>query len=290
MPPPSSGGVALLQLLQGAEQVDLQRFAHNSPQAVHHIAELCRRVFADRAEYLGDPDFVEVPVAALIDPDYNRERFATIQKNKATPSDEVGAGAIMAESMETTHFSIVDTQGNAVALTTTLNGNYGSKVMVRGAGFFLNNEMDDFSSKPGVPNMFGLVGSEANAIAPGKRMLSSMTPVIVEEAGKLKMVVGTPGGSRIITTVFQTIVNVLDYGMTMQAAVDAKKVHHQWLSDEIMLEEGAMTTADVEQLKKMGHKITWMEKMGRTDCILIHPDGRLEGAADARGDDTAEGF
>lgn len=290
MPPPSSGGVAVLQLLQGAEQLKIGKYDHNSTKAVHLMAELERRVYADRAEYLGDPDFVEVPVVTLTDEDYNKDRFKAIKKNEATPSSEVGAGEILIESMETTHFSIVDKFGNAVSITTTLNGNYGSKVMVKDAGFFLNNEMDDFSAKPGVPNMFGLVGAEANAIAAEKRMLSSMTPTIIEKDGKLKMVVGTPGGATIITSVFQTILNVIDYEMTMQEAVSARKIHHQWLPDRILVEEDALTAEQISELESMGHTIELRDKIGRTDCILIREDGRLEGGADWRGDDYAEGF
>lgn len=290
MPPPSSGGVAVIQLLYGAEKLNLGDYEHNSTKAVHLMAELERRVFADRAEYLGDPDYADVPIEVLTSEAYNYERFGTIKKRKATPSSEIAAGIVFEESMETTHFSIVDKYGNAVSLTTTLNGNYGSKVMVKGAGFFLNNEMDDFSSKPGVPNMFGLIGTEANAIAPGKRMLSSMTPVIVEKDNQLKMVVGTPGGATIITSVFQTLVNVIDYNMTMQDAVSAKKVHHQWLPDRILVEEGALSDKQIAELKEMGHNIEFRDKIGRTDCILVREDRKLEGGADWRGDDYAEGF
>ncbi|RED95657.1 gamma-glutamyltransferase [Marinoscillum furvescens] len=290
MAPPSSGGVAVAQLLQGAEQLQLTQHPHNSVQAVHLMAELERRVFADRAEYLGDPDFTNVPVSTLTSPAYNEERFGTIALDKATPSDQVAAGEAMAESTETTHYSIVDKYGNALAVTTTLNGNYGSKVMVKGAGFFLNNEMDDFSAKPGVPNMFGLVGAEANAIAPQKRMLSSMTPTIVTTDGELRAVVGTPGGATIITSVFQTILNILDYNMTMQDAVAAKKIHHQWLPDRILVEKGALDQKQISTLEEMGHNIEFREKIGRTDCILVLENGQLEGGADPRGDDYAEGF
>lgn len=292
MPPSSSGGVAVAQLLQGAELLKLETYPHNSTQYVHLVAELERRVFADRAEYLGDPEYMTVPVAALIDPAYNQKRFAHISSDHATPSSEVSAGRpLHAESMETTHYSIVDPFGNAISITTTLNGNYGSKVMVQKAGFFLNNEMDDFSAKPGVPNMFGLVGAEANAIAPNKRMLSSMSPSIVEGPdGQLKMVVGTPGGSTIITTVFQTILNVIDYDMTMQEAVNAKKFHHQWLPDQIMVEAGALSPDEVSELEAMGHSVKEIPQIGRTDCILITKGGLLEGGADPRGDDYAEGF
>lgn len=290
MAPPSSGGVAVAQLLQGAEQLKLTSYPHNSVEAVHLMAELERRVFADRAEYLGDPDFTEVPVDKMISKTYNTERFSAIDITKATPSSEVSAGKIMAESTETTHYSIVDKYGNALAVTTTLNGNYGSKVMVKGAGFFLNNEMDDFSAKPGVPNMFGLVGAEANAIAPQKRMLSSMTPTIVTTDNQLRAVVGTPGGATIITSVFQTILNILDYNMTMQDAVAAKKIHHQWLPDRILVEKGALSETDIQTLEAMGHTIEFRNKIGRTDCILVMDNGQLEGGADPRGDDYAEGF
>ncbi|MEP5610734.1 MAG: gamma-glutamyltransferase, partial [Cyclobacteriaceae bacterium] len=220
MPPPSSGGVAVLQLLQGAEQYDIGAMGHNTNETLHILTELERRVYADRATHLGDPDFYEVPVDMLLDEEYNKERFSSIKKGQKTDSQEVKEGNVeVIESVETTHFSVVDKEGNAVSITTTLNSFFGSKVYVRGGGFFLNNEMDDFSSKPGVPNQFGLVGGEANAIIPEKRMLSSMTPTIVEKDGKLKMVVGTPGGSTIITSVFQTIMNVIDHGMGMQDAV-----------------------------------------------------------------------
>ena len=224
MPPPSSGGVAILQLLQGAELFDLQKSGHNTPETIHLKTELERRVYADRATYLGDPDYVDVPVNMLLDGDYNQERYASIKLNKKTNSSDIKEGEVtIIESVETTHYSIVDKDGNAISVTTTLNGYFGCKVMVQGAGFFLNNEMDDFSAKPGVPNQFGLVGAEANAIEPGKRMLSSMTPTIVEKDDQLFMVTGTPGGATIITSVFQSILNVIDYGMTMQDAVDREK-------------------------------------------------------------------
>jgi len=291
MPPPSSGGIALLQLLQGTEMHSIADWGHNVSETVHLMSELERRVYADRATYVGDPDFVEVPVDQLLDSTYNHQRFADISMKKATPSSTVSAGTIPAiESQETTHLSVVDPNGNAVSITTTLNSSFGSKVLVEGAGFFLNNEMDDFSSKPGVPNQFGLIGGDANAIAPHKRMLSSMTPTIVTKNGKLKMVVGTPGGSTIITNVYQTLLNVIDFGMGMQEAVNAKKVHHQWYPDEIRVETNALPQPTIDQLQAMGHSITPNDKLGRMDCILILPDGRLEGGADPRGDNTALGF
>lgn len=291
MPPPSSGGIALLQLLQGTEMHPIADWGHNAPETVHLMSELERRVYADRATYVGDPDFVDVPVDQLLDSAYNHQRFADISMKKATSSSTVSAGTIPpTESPETTHLSVVDPNGNAVSITTTLNSSFGSKVLVEGAGFFLNNEMDDFSSKPGVPNQFGLIGGDANAIAPQKRMLSSMTPTIVTQNGKLKMVVGTPGGSTIITSVYQTLLNVIDFGMGMQEAVNAKKVHHQWYPDEIRVETNALPQPTIDQLQAMGHTITPIDKLGRMDCILILSDGRLEGGADPRGDNTALGY
>tara|TARA_B100001245_G_C22856343_1_gene411676 strand:- start:529 stop:1401 length:873 start_codon:yes stop_codon:yes gene_type:complete len=290
MPPTSSGGVALLQLLQGAEQVKLGDHAHNSANAVHLMAEIEKRVFADRAKHLGDPDFYQVPVAEILSNQYNNNRFDGININDITPSSQIKGGEVPYESDQTTHFSIVDSYGNAVSITTTLNLNYGCKVWVKGAGFVLNNEMDDFSAKPGVPNFFGLVGAEANAIAPGKRMLSSMTPTILEKDGKLKAVLGSPGGATIITSVFQTVINLVDYDMTMQEAVEAKKIHHQWLPDQIKIESGAISPETKTDLEQQGYKFQEVEKIGRNDCILVLPDGKLEGGADPRGDDYAEGY
>jgi gamma-glutamyltranspeptidase/glutathione hydrolase len=293
MPPPSSGGIALAQLLQGSERFGLTETGHNSAQTAHYMVELERRVYADRATHLGDMDFFEVPVAKLLDKTYLQERFADIESEAKTPSEEIKAGKVaMIESFETTHFSIVDKEGNAVSITTTLNGNYGSKLMVKGAGFFLNNEMDDFSIKPGVSNMFGLVGGKANAIAPEKRMLSSMTPTIVENPdGKLFMVVGTPGGSTIITSVYQSILNVIDHGMNMQESVNAKKFHSQWLPDQVFYEEGAFDSTTISQLQKFGHVLKTTPQLGKIEAILVKSDGTLEGAADiTRGDDKAMGY
>ncbi|MFY0601446.1 MAG: gamma-glutamyltransferase [Cyclobacteriaceae bacterium] len=292
MPPPSSGGIALIQLLHGAEQLDITAHPHNSKMAVHLMAEVEKRVFADRAKHLGDPDFYDVPAAFITSSNYLTNRYKDIRLNKFTPSSEIYAGVVLAkESFETTHFSIVDHKGNAVAITTTLNLNYGCKVWVKGAGFVLNNEMDDFSAKPGVPNSFGLIGADANAIKPNKRMISSMTPTIIEKDGKLKMILGTPGGSTIITSVFQTAINVIDYGMNIQEAVNAKKIHHQWLPDQIKIEDGALDSLTISSLKAMGHKFEIVNSIGKNDCILIHKDGTIEGGADyTRGDDYAEGF
>jgi gamma-glutamyltranspeptidase/glutathione hydrolase len=291
MPPPSSGGIALLQLLRMVEPYNLKKLGWNSVKSVHLLTEAERRVYADRSEYLGDPDFYKVPGKALLDTAYIASRMQNFNANQATPSTSVKPGNLTAyEHEETTHLSVVDKAGNAVSVTTTLNGGYGNHVVVDGAGFLLNNEMDDFSVKPGVPNMFGLVGTAANAIAPGKRMLSSMTPTIIERDGKLFMVVGTPGGSTIITSVFQTILNVLDHGMSMQEAVTAKRVHSQWLPDEIRYEKQALTLKEVEKLKNMGHNLKESRPIGRVDAILVLPNGKLEGGADPRGDDTATGY
>ena len=291
MGPPSSGGIALVQLLNGAEQLETQNYYHNSLEYINTIAEIESRVYADRATYLGDPDFFNVPQKYLLDQNYLLRRFSEIKNNIKTPSSEVKEGSFEGnESDETTHFSIVDKYGNAVSVTTTINGGYGSKVVVEGAGFLLNNEMDDFSVKPGYPNMFGLVGGEANSIEPNKRMLSSMTPTIIEKDDKLFMVIGTPGGSTIITSVFQTILNVIDYGMGMQEAVDSKKFHHQWLPDVLAVEENTLSDKLSNDLKQIGHKIVKRSSLGRMDCILVKEDGSLEGGADKRGDNIALGY
>lgn len=290
MSPPSSGGTALAQLLMMTEPYPMSSRERGSAATVHLMTEAQRRVYADRSVHLGDPDFYLVPLEGLIDSAYNAQRMSGFDPDQATRSDSVEAGMPYPESPQTTHFSIVDADGNAVAVTTTLNGGYGSRVMVAGAGFFLNNEMDDFSSKPGVPNMFGLIGGEANAIAPLKRMLSSMTPTIVEKNGDLFMVVGTPGGATIITSVYQTIVNVIDYNMSMQQAVTHPRHHHQWKPDTIFIEPGALSPEVTEKLTSMGHHIVERSSIGRVDAILVLPDGRLEGGADPRGDDTAAGY
>lgn len=290
MPPPSSGGIALLQLLRGSERFDFTEFGHNSLESIHLMTELERRVYADRATYLGDSDFYDVPVDMLLDSAYLLNRFSDISLNSKTDSKDIKEGNVeIIESIETTHFSIVDKDQNAIGITTTLNGNFGSKVFVEKAGFFLNNEMDDFSVKPGVPNQFGLVGAAANAIAPEKRMLSSMTPTILEKDGKLFMVVGSPGGATIITAVYQTILNVLEHDMDMQQAVNASKTHHQWLPDRILYEKNGLDSLVIRQLEAMGHKMEPRPAIGKMDAVLILPDGTMQGGADPRGDDTAVG-
>ncbi len=294
MPPPSSGGIALVQLLKMVAPFPLAKWGFHSPEAVHHIVEAERRVYADRATHLGDSDFYKVPIEGLLEANYLKKRMADFDVKQAVRSDKILAGKPkgVAESEETTHLSIVDAEGNAVSVTTTLNASFGSKTFVDGAGFLLNNEMDDFSAKPGTPNLYGLVGGEANAIEPNKRMLSSMTPTIVEKDGKLLMVVGSPGGSTIITSVFQTILNVLEYNMGMQEAVNAARFHHQWLPDKVFIEKNAFEQQanTKEQLQKMGHTFKERSPIGRVDAILLLPDGTLEGGADIRGEDAALGF
>jgi len=291
MPPPSSGGVALLQLLQMVEKYPVNKWGFNRDSTVQLMIEAERRVYADRSKYLGDPDFYKVPVDSLLRPGYNVSRMSNFSWDKATPSADILPGKFVGyESDQTTHYSIVDRAGNAVSITTTLNGSFGSKIFVKGAGFLLNNEMDDFSSKPGVPNMFGLVGGKANSIQPGKRMLSSMTPTIIEKDGKLFMVVGTPGGSTIITSVFQTILNVIEFNQDMQQAVSSKRFHHQWLPDEVNVERGAIDSVTRAKLQQKGYKIVDSGPSGRVDAILKTKWNYYEGGADPRGDDTKLGF
>lgn len=293
MPPPSSGGIALIQLLNITENYPIGEWGWNTAQSAHLMIEAEKRVYADRAKHLGDPAFYQVPVAGLLDSVYIQQRMADFSPERATDSDDVFAGnPTPKESDQTTHYAIVDPAGNAVSATTTLNATFGSKVFVAGSGFLLNNEMDDFSMKPGVPNRYGLVGGEANAIEPGKRMLSSMTPTILERNGELFMVVGSMGGSTIITTVYQIILNVTAHGFPMQGAVNAGRFHHQWLPDWVLSELGALGAGTGLRLWLKGHEIAPKVSggIGRAAAILVLPDGKLEGGADPRGDDAAAGF
>jgi len=292
MPPPSSGGVALGQLLKIVKKYPVKNWGFHSYKSTHLITEAEKRVYADRAKFLGDADYYPVPVDSLLQDEYLAERMKDFSMDKATPSDSIMAGnfELHKESFETTHISIVDKDGMAVSCTTTLNSNYGSKVIVDGYGFFLNNEMDDFSAKPGVPNQFGLIGAEANAIAPHKRMLSSMTPTIVEKDGKISMVLGTPGGSTIITSVFQVFLNVAEYDMNMYDAVQAKRFHHQFLPDKLMHEKKAFSKKVMDSLKESGQALKQIRALGYVKAILVK-NGQLEGSGDERNpDDDVEGY
>ena len=293
MSPPSSGGICLAQILKSIEKFPLKKYGHNSTKAIQVITEAERRAYADRSHFLGDPDFVDIPVDELISDAYLMGRMDDFSFDKATLSAAMDHGEIPGyESTETTHYSIVDPFGNAVAVTTTLNGAFGSKLYVKELGFFLNNEMDDFSAKPGEPNMFGLIGGEANAIAPQKRMLSSMTPTIVEKEGSFWMTLGTPGGSTIITSVLQTILNVYEFEMNIQEAVNAPRFHHQWLPDIVLFEPNSFQKETLEELKGKGYTPDEENArvIGKVDGIMVLSNGALEGGADKRGDDTAIGF
>ncbi|MCA0131770.1 gamma-glutamyltransferase [Winogradskyella alexanderae] len=293
MSPPSSGGICLNQIMTMVEPFDLSGYDHNSLKFIQVLVEAEKRAYADRSYYLGDPDFIDIPIETLTSNVYLENRISDFSFDRATHVDSLSHGQILGyESEETTHYSIVDPFGNAIAVTTTLNGGYGSKLYLEELGFFLNNEMDDFSSKPGEPNSYGLIGAEANSIAPEKRMLSSMTPTIIEKDGDFYMSVGTPGGSTIITSVLQAILNVHEFGFTMQQAVDAPRFHHQWRPDEIRMEPNSFNEQLIMHLEAKGYKInqTRSPVIGKVDGILVLEDGRLEGGADRRGDDTAVGF
>ena len=287
MPLPSSGGIILQQMMKMIEDRNIAAMQFQTAASVQLMTEVERRAFADRGEFLGDPDFVKVPVETLVSTGYLKERMKDYEPGKAGNSKTTQAGVIK-ESEETTHLSVFDAEGNAVAVTTTLNDSYGSHTVVAGAGFILNNEMDDFSAKPGVPNMYGAIGNDKNAIAPGKRMLSSMTPTIVLKDGAPYLVVGTPGGTTIPTSVFQTLVNILEFNMSADDAVNKPKFHHQWLPDTLYVEKDL--SADVQtQLKEMGYNIKAREAIGRTEVIQIR-NKKIIAVADKRGDDDARGY
>lgn len=291
MPMPSSGGLLLHQMMKMIEDKNIAAMGFHSVQAVQLMTEVERRAFADRGEYMGDADHYKVPMAMLTNDVYLQERMKSYDPTKATPSTDIKPGALLKteRSEETTHLSVIDKEGNAVAVTTTLNNSYGSRTVVGGAGFFLNDEMDDFSIKPGVPNMYGAIGGEANSIKPGKRMLSSMTPTIVLKDDKTFLVVGTPGGTTIPTQVFQTLVNILEFNMSTEDAVYKPKFHHQWLPDTLKVEKGFPQPVR-DALQKMGYIIEQRSAIGRTEAIKVLPNGRFEAVADVRGDDSAEGF
>ncbi len=289
MPMPSSGGTLLNQMMKMVEDKPLASYGFSSPQAIQLMTEVERRAFADRAEHMGDADFYNVPVKQITESSYLRERMKDYEPGVAGNSVKIKPGIVAKESEQTTHLSVIDKEGNAVAVTTTLNNSYGSKTVVGGAGFFMNNEMDDFSAKPGVPNMYGALGGEANAIAPGKRMLSAMTPTIVLQNNKPYLIVGTPGGTTIPTSVFQTLVNIIDFKMSTDDAVNKPKFHHQWFPDRIDVEK-ALPQATRDALIKMGYTIFERNTIGRTEVIKVLPDGSFEAVADNRGDDGAVGW
>ena len=290
MPMPSSGGLLVNQMMKMVESRNLAAMGFHSVEAVQLMTEVERIAFADRGEYMGDIDFYKVPVKKLVSNQYLEERMKLFTPMKAGISSAIGPGDTnIHESEETTHLSIIDKAGNAVAITTTLNDSYGSRTVVGKAGFLLNDEMDDFSIKPGVPNMYGAIGGEANSIQPGKRMLSSMSPTIVMKEGKPFLVLGTPGGTTIPTSVFQTLINILEFGLSTEDAVNKPKFHHQWLPDSLSLEKN-FPAETREALEKMGYRIKYRSAIGRTEVIKVLPDGKFEGVADNRGDDSAEGY
>jgi gamma-glutamyltranspeptidase / glutathione hydrolase len=291
VPPPSGGGIILLQLLKMIEPYPLNEWGFHTAESIHLMVEAERRAFADRSLYPGDPDFIRIPVEQLISTDYLKNRMSTFELSRASSSADIQPG-VLPESgnEETTHYSVVDTEGNAVAVTTTLNGTFGTSIVVDSAGFLLNNQMDDFSVKPGFPNMYGLTGGESNSVHPGKRMLSSMTPAIVEKDGKLFLVLGSPGGSTIPTSVFQVIVNVIDFNMSIQTAVDTGRFHHQWHPDWISFEKNSFDSLVLQKLNNMGHVVKYRPSIGRVNAIMILSDGKRVAGADKRGNNSACGY
>jgi gamma-glutamyltranspeptidase / glutathione hydrolase len=291
VPPPSSGGIILGQLLGMISPYHLKDMGFHSSATVHLMAEAERRSFADRSEYMGDPDFMKVSASKLTSTDYLLSRMSTFNESKASSSAEIHPGKPEGySSEETTHYSVVDSEGNAVSVTTTLNDTFGSGIVVDSAGFLLNNQMDDFSIKPGFPNMYGLVGGEINSVGPGKKILSSMTPSIVEKDGKLFLIVGSPGGSTIPTTVFQVIINAIDFGMGISEAVNAGRFHHQWQPDWISVEKAALDSATLQNLHTKGHILKERSSIGSVNAIMILNDGKKSGGADKRGDNTTCGY
>lgn len=292
MPPPSSGSIAIAQILEMIDDYPLKEMGHNSAEYVHLVSEAMRRAFADRSHYLGDPDFVDIPMEELLSEEYNNRRMTSFRDNSVTSSESLEHGEIagFVESSETTHFSIVDKDGNAVAVTTTLNGSFGSHVSVSGAGFLLNNEMDDFSAQPGEPNAYGLIGAEANAIEPGKRMLSSMSPTIVTKDGKIDMVLGAAGGPRIITATLQSFLNKAVFGMRSQQATAQPRFHHQWLPDMLFFDDFGLSPDTQKALEERGHRLFPMPGVGRAHNIYVDQNGNLNSGVDPRGDGHAAGY
>ncbi len=286
--PPSSGGILIAQMMKMISPYDIASMGYQSPEAVGLMVESQRLAYADRAEHMGDPDFWKVPTRTLISDAYAKQRMQDYTPGVAGNSKNTIAGQAK-ESEQTTHYSVIDKEGNMVAITTTLNGSYGNKTVVAGAGFLLNNEMDDFSVKPGVPNMFGALGGEANAIAPGKRMLSSMTPTLVTLNNKAYLTIGSPGGTTIPNQIYEGLINMIDFKMSLKQSIDASRFHHQWIPDQIQV-EADFPDATIQALKKQGYKVNQRGYFGRMDGIRILPNGKIEAAGDKRGDDSVAGY
>ena len=291
VPPPSSGGLILIQLLGMTEAFPMREWGFNSFKTIQLMVEAERRAFADRSEFMGDPEFMQISVNQLVNKEYLISRMKSFDEKHATPSFQIMHGTPERhESEETTHYSVVDSEGNAVSVTTTLNDTFGNSIVVDSAGFLLNNQMDDFSIKPGIPNMYGLVGGEINSVQPEKKMLSSMTPAIVEKDGKLFLVLGSPGGSTIPTSVFQVVVNVIDFGMNIREAVDAARFHHQWLPDLVYFEKNRIDSLIYHNLTNMGYELKARTSIGRVNAIMLLPNGRKASGADKRGNNSARGY